>query len=83
MKTESPDMMQIIKEFHDQMDKPGYRPLIRSASKFFDAPVVFTDDKYELVSLYPAKKIGDFVYDTLLETGGCRRRLLRPFTLHI
>jgi hypothetical protein len=52
------------------MDKPGFRPLIRCASKIFDAPVVFTDNKYQLISLYPTKKIGDFVYDTLLTTGG-------------
>lgn len=51
------------------MDQPGFLPLIRCASEIFEAPVVFTDDKYELISMYPAKKIGDFVYDTLFEEG--------------
>lgn len=79
MKQDKPNMVQIYKEFHGQMDKPGYRPLIRCASMVFDAPVVFTDDKYELVSLYPAKKMGDFVYDTLLETGGLPQETIAAF----
>lgn len=64
-----PDLLEIYKMFHINMDKPGFRPLIRCASKIFDAPVVFTDNKYHLISLYPAKEIDDFVYDTLLTTG--------------
>ncbi len=51
------------------MDKPGFLPLIRCASEIFEAPVVFTDNKYELISMYPTKKIEDFVYDTLFEEG--------------
>lgn len=69
MKNQEPNFRDIYKEFHGQMDKPGFRPIIRSASILFDAPVIFTDEKYQLVSLYPAVKINDYVYDTLLEEG--------------
>lgn len=75
----APDMREVYKEFHRQMDKAGFRPLIRSASKIFDAPVVFTDSRYQLVSLYPARKINDFVYDTLLETGGLSDETIAAF----
>lgn len=51
------------------MDKSGFLPLIRGASKIFDAPIIFTDEHYNLISLYPEQKIGDSVYDTLLESG--------------
>lgn len=51
------------------IDQSGFLPLIRCASEVFDAPVIFTDKEYRLISLYPSKKIGDYVYDTLLEEG--------------
>ncbi|MGE4509349.1 MAG: PucR family transcriptional regulator [Eubacteriaceae bacterium] len=69
MPGEKPDFRTIYKTLHAQMDQPGFRPMIRAASKIFDAPIIFTDDKYQLVALYPAQKIGDYVYDTLLEAG--------------
>ena len=79
MEKQIPTMLEIYQAFHKQMDKPGFRPLIRSAAKIFDAPVVFTDNKYQLVSLYPAKKMDDFVYDTLLETGGLPEETIAEF----
>ncbi|MBF7097459.1 helix-turn-helix domain-containing protein [Alkalibacter sp. M17DMB] len=79
MKSKSPDMIEIYKEFHREMDKPGFRPLIRAAGKIFDAPVVFTDNEYQMVSMYPTKKIDDFVYDTLLETGGLPEETIAAF----
>ncbi|WKY44069.1 helix-turn-helix domain-containing protein [Eubacteriaceae bacterium ES2] len=69
MPNEKPDFRIIYKELHAQMDQPGFRPMIRAASKIFDAPIIYTDDKYQLVALYPAQKIGDEVYDTLLDAG--------------
>ena len=79
MEKQIPIMLEIYKEFHKQMDKPGFRPLIQAAAKIFDAPVVFTDNKYQLISLYPAKKIDDDVYDTLLETGGLPEETIAAF----
>jgi hypothetical protein len=79
MSHHAPDLIDVYKEFHKHMDTPGFRPLIRAASKVFDAPVVFTDNRYELVSLYPAKKIGDYVYDTLLENGGLPEETIAAF----
>lgn len=79
MEPREPNLLDIYKEFHNQMDKPGFRPLIRSASKIFDAPVVLTDHQYQLLSLYPAKKIGDPVYDTLLSTGGVPAETIAAF----
>lgn len=69
LEKQTTDLLEIYEIFHMNMDKPGYHSLIRSASEVFDAPIVFTDNQYRLISLYPAKKIGDFVYDTLLATG--------------
>lgn len=66
---QTPDMLAIYQEFHKCMDKQGFLPLIRCASKIFDAPVIFTDEHYHLISQYPLKNIGDIVYDTYLETG--------------
>jgi len=66
---EKSKLYDIYKTLHKDMDQPGYRPLIRSASAIFNAPVVFTDDQYQLIAIYPEEKIGDFVYDTLLEQG--------------
>lgn len=68
-KTKAPDIASIYKEFYNCIDKPGFIPIIQCASKIFNAPIVFTDDKYNLISLYPVKKINDAVYDTLLEAG--------------
>lgn len=79
MKKQIPAMLEIYKEFHNQMDKPGFLPLIQAAAKIFDAPVVFTDNKYQLVSLYPSRKMDDFVYDTLLETGGLPEETIAAF----
>ncbi|SHI66042.1 PucR family transcriptional regulator [Parasporobacterium paucivorans] len=73
------DLLEIYEEFHANMDKPGFRPLIRCASKIFDAPVLFTDNQYRLISLFPAKKIGDFVYDTLLKTGCLPDETIKAF----
>jgi len=67
--SQTPDMLTIYKDFHEVMDKPGFLPLLQCAYKIFNAPVLFTDEHYSLVSLYPASKIGDPVYDTLFETG--------------
>lgn len=58
---------------------PGFRPLIRAASKLFDAPVVFTDKSYQLVSLYLAQKINDYVYDTLLDAGELLEETIAAF----
>lgn len=68
-KSHVPDMLSIYKAFYEFMDKPGFLPLIQYASKIFEAPIIFTDEHYHLISLYPTNKIDDFVYDTLLETG--------------
>lgn len=74
-----PNLLEIYKEFHNQMDKPGFLPLIRSASLIFDAPVVLTDDQYQLISLYPAQSIGDPVYDMLLATGAVPEDIIAAF----
>lgn len=67
-KTQTIDLISINKSFLDVMDKPGFLPLIQCASNIFDAPIIFTDENYHLICLYPKNKIGDSVYDTLLET---------------
>lgn len=56
MEKQSPTMPAIYKAFHRQIDKPGFLLLNKAAVKNFDAPVIFTDNKYPLVSLYPSKK---------------------------
>ena len=79
MNQEKPDFRSVYKDLHMQMDKPGFRPIIRAASKIFNAPVIFTDDKYQLLSLYPAQKINDYVYDTLLEAGELPEETIAAF----
>lgn len=75
-----PNMLEVYRELHKHMDRSGFRPLIQAASKLFNAPVVFTDNTYHLVSLYPASPIGDFVFDALLETGGLDDETISAFT---
>lgn len=79
MDKQAPDLLEIYKEFHEIMDKPGFQPLIRCASKIFGGPVIFTDDQYQLIAIYPTKKINDFVYDTLLTTGTLPEETIAAF----
>ncbi len=69
----------IYKILHKNMDQPGYRPLIRGAATLFGAPVIFTDDRYQLIAMYPEEKIGDYVYDTLLEQGYLPESIIADF----
>lgn len=41
--------------------------LIKKASEFFGLPVLLTDEHYKLLCMYPAEKIGEPIYDTLLD----------------
>jgi Regulator of polyketide synthase expression len=63
------DFLEIYRKFHAVMDRPGFGNIVKCASEIFDAPVVFTNEEYHIVAQYPLKKIGDSVYDTLLESG--------------
>lgn len=76
---QAPDIISVYNKFHKIMDKPGFSPIIKCASKIFNAPVIFTDEDYHMISLYPVKKIGDEVYDTLLETGSLSIETIAAF----
>lgn len=78
-RTKTPDIASIYKEFYNSIDKPGFIPIIQCASRIFQAPVLFTDEHYNLICLYPVKKIGDPVFDTLLETGSLSLETISAF----
>ncbi len=76
---EKDKLYDIYKTLHKDMDQVGYRPLIRSATAIFDAPVLLTDERYQIIAIYPEEKIGDIVYDTLLEEGQLPDEIIASF----
>lgn len=79
MEMKTSNLLNMYRELHNNMEKPGMLPLIRCASEIFDAPIVFTNNQYQLISIYPTNKIDDFVYDTLLTTGSLPEETIAAF----
>lgn len=55
------------KTFFEAMKTGSIANLCYSAYKFFDHPVLITDENYKLLCQYPRKPIGVDIWDTLLE----------------
>ena len=51
--------------FFEAMQFNSVPYLVKIASRFFGVPVLVTNEHYQLISLYPEREIGTFVYDTL------------------
>ena len=69
MEAAHPDTGDVYRAMFRALAEPGVLPVVEAASKLLGAPVVFTDDRYHLIALYPAARIGDPVYDALFEHG--------------
>ncbi|MDD7679803.1 MAG: helix-turn-helix domain-containing protein [Stecheria intestinalis] len=53
--------------------------LVKAAAQFFGMPVLLTDEEYQLISLYPEEKIGNDIYDALLENGVLPTPLIQEY----
>lgn len=59
--------LELYKLFLSYIEKPGFTQIIRGASQICRAPIVFTDENYQLIAQYPNAPIDDVVFDTYLE----------------
>ncbi|MBQ9827621.1 MAG: hypothetical protein IJM62_02955, partial [Lachnospiraceae bacterium] len=53
--------------------------LVKIASIFFGVPVLLTNEHYQLISLYPEREVGVFIYDTLYKNRILPRELVTSY----
>ena len=61
------DVNKAYKVFFEALKLDDIDALVAAAWNFFNMPVLLTDENYKLISMYPRQKVGEGIWDTLLE----------------
>ena len=60
------------RRFLDVIDQPGVHPLIRVASEFFGVPVLLTDERFRIRSVWPRDGTGVEELDDSIRGGSIK-----------
>ena len=65
--------------FFEALKLDNIDALVSAAWNFFNLPVLLTDENYKLICLYPKRKIGEDIWDTLYENSALPLDTVRAF----